>query len=198
MSFSDRLGDEQPGERGVLELADVAERVTRREVELLRPGARLSEPAMRDQHSRSDRGDRVDVRREVAEIEPLGLVKQRDRAIEITLCLEDASLHDPGSVGIPREGELVAQAASGLEVRPGLVESAALVRDVGEAGVHVRRAAERRFGTGGEREALLVDPHRVAEPALRQADVGADDRTAHQIGDVARLLELAMPSAYQR
>ena len=69
-------GQEHPGQRDVLELAQVAEVVLSRQALLTRPAEGFAQPPLRDPHPRLQRRDRAHVRGEVARVPALGLVEQ--------------------------------------------------------------------------------------------------------------------------
>ena len=64
-----RPGQEHPGERDVLELAQVAEVVVDRQALLARPAQGLAQPPLRDPHARRHRGDGPHIREVVARVQ---------------------------------------------------------------------------------------------------------------------------------
>ena len=57
---------------------------------------------MGDEDPGSDRGDRMDVRREVAEVDALGFTEQEQRGIKIAIRLRHPRTYDPRPVRFAR------------------------------------------------------------------------------------------------
>src|SRR6185436_6874958 len=85
-----RLGNKEARQGRVFELPLVRDVVCRLEPGVMRACATVEEPAVSDLQAGSDGRHRMDVRRELAEIEALRFGEQRERCVEVALRLEDA------------------------------------------------------------------------------------------------------------
>ena len=82
---------------------------------------------------------------------------------------------------------MLAQVVADRQVPAGGVEVVALAEQLGHADVHVRRSPEHGRGVlGGDLQSSLVVAHRVAETALRDAEVGQRDRAADHVRAASR------------
>jgi hypothetical protein len=79
---------------------------------------------------------------------------------------------------------VLTQIRARLQVADGGVQIVPLAVELAHAHVHVRRSPQRRR-TGRRRELQrpLVRAHRLVEPALRNPNIGKDQRTAEGIGE---------------
>ena len=103
------LGQEQPRERDVLELAHVAELVGSRETALARPVGRLRQPSPGDPHPCLQGSDRAHIRGEVADVEALGLGEQLERPVQVALGLPDRGQGDARPIAVLGQAVLLAQ-----------------------------------------------------------------------------------------
>ena len=137
-----RLGKEDPRERDVLELLEVAEVVPGGQATLAGPICRLAQTSCRDPQPYLSCGDRSDIRGVVADVEAGSLVEQIEGTAQISLGLPDSSGDDARPVRVLRKAEVVAEVAAALQVLPCAIEIVPLAQDLAHAHVHVGGAAQ--------------------------------------------------------
>ncbi len=109
-------GQESPRQGDVLELAQVARLVRHRQPAVRRPRERQLRPALPDPHPGPHRGDGLNIGREVAVVDPLGLVEKGERAGQVPVGLADAGLGDAPAVRVLRHPEVVTEVVAEPQV----------------------------------------------------------------------------------
>ena len=104
------LGEQEPGEGEVLVLAQVGQLVVGVELLLDRPRGGVVQLAAAEPQPGPHRGHRPHVRGVVAVVDPLGLVEQGERGVEIALGLAQPGHHDPPPVRVLRQAVVLAEA----------------------------------------------------------------------------------------
>jgi hypothetical protein len=94
------LSQHQPHQSEMLELAKVAEIVLHRELALIGPADRVTEPALTDPQACPYCRHGPHVGGEVAHIQQIGLVEQLDCGLQISFSLPYASHRDPPPVPV--------------------------------------------------------------------------------------------------
>lgn len=179
------FGQQRPGQGDVLELAHVAELVGGGQASLTRPAERPARRPLRDPHPRPDGRDGPHVGEEVGHEQPLRLVEQHQRAVQVSFGLPDPGHRDPAAVRVLRQPGLLAELLAPQHLPPGGGHVVALAVDLAHPDVHVGRAPQHRPAVPGrESQRLLVGAHRLAEPALRPPDVPLRDRAPEGVGEV--------------
>ena len=183
-------GQQQPGERDVLELAQVAEIVLAGQTSFPSPAQRFTQRALGDQHPCSHRRDRTDVRVEVTHVQPLRLGEEVEGGVQIPFRLTDPRHRDPPAIPVLREAGVLAQFLARQQMLPGGIEIIAFDQDLADAHVRVRGPSHRGWGVVGRQlQSPLVAGHRLPETPLGDPDVGQDDRAADHVREVAGLLQ---------
>ena len=177
-----------PGQGHVLELAEIAEVVLGRQPPLAGPREGVRQPSLLDPHPRPDGRDRAHVGREVADVDPLGVVEQVHGGVQVTFDLPDPGHRDPSPVGVLGHPEVLAQLLAPLQelARPPRGRRA---RSGAAAMPTYMSAVPRRTGppcSRASRSALLVGAPspRGDGPAtiwMSASAIGAP----HHVGDVA-------------
>ena len=190
-AVSHSLRQEQPRQRGVLELVEVAELVRGRDTMLPRPAPRRRQVPLGDPHPRLLGGDRAHIGGVVARIQGLGLLEELERAIEIAFCLSDPGRRDTRPVGVLRQAVLIPQLAARQQVLRRGLEVVAFATQLAHAHVHVRRPPQRgRAMFGRKLQSPLERAHRIAEATLGDPDVGLDGGAADDVREVTGLLQV--------
>ena len=181
------LGEQDPGQGDVLVLADVGQVVVRGDVRARAPspGPPTAGPAPRA-GVLACAGTGPHVGREVADVDALGLLEQRDGAGQVAFGLAQLGAGDPPAVRVLRQTQVLAQLLGSAQVVGGRPEVVALEGDLAES----RRAcpAVPRITVSGlvgrRAQRVLEGTSGVAEPSLGDPEVGERDRAAEHVRDV--------------
>ena len=180
-----RPRQEDPGQRDVLELAQVTEVVISGQALFARPAERLAQCALRDPGPRLQGRDRPHVGEEVAHVPALGLVEQVEGAAQIPFSLAYPGHRGPPAIAILRQPVVLAQLLALQQLLRSGPQIAALEVDLAHPHVHVGRSPQDGpVLLGGTLQGPLVGVHRLTETALGDPDVRHRDRAAEDIGDV--------------
>ena len=183
------VGEQDPGQGDVLVLAQVGQR--RRSADTPRRRAQASasaDVAGGGEHPGPGGGDRSHVGREVADVDPLGLLEQVDRGGRRRPRPRAAAPSRPatgrGSAAgrPPRRARRRVRRWSAAPARSPRSQATRLSADVHVGRAPRRRARPARPGRGRRSQVRS----RVAEPALGELEVGERDRAAEHVGDVSR------------
>jgi hypothetical protein len=109
-------GEEQPRERDVLELAQVAELVADGQASLVGPAQRLGQPALPDPHPRLHRGNGTHLGIRASDIQLLRLIEQIERAVQVSLRLRDPRHADVPAVPVLRQPTVLAKLLAAPQV----------------------------------------------------------------------------------
>ena len=177
--------EQDPGQGDVLVLADVGQVVVRGEVVLARPVEGLRQPALRHQQACPHRRHRPHVGGEVADVDALGLLEQRDGAGQVAFDLAQPGAGDPPAVRVLRQAEVLAQLLGRLrcsDAAPGrCARSATRLRPTSMSGVP-------RSTVSGSCAASASASSKVrrgiAETSLGDPEVGERDRATEHVGEV--------------
>ena len=185
------LREQQPGQGDVLELAQVAELVLGGQALVARPAEGVVEPTLRDPDPGPQGRDRPHVGGEVADVDPLRVVEQVERTVQVSLGLADPGHRDPPAVRVLRQPDVLAQRLAAQQQLGGRRQ---VVRARGGARRSRRTCPPFPAGpapvwSAASRSDPLVGAHRVAEATLDDLDVGQRDRTAQDVGDVTGPLQ---------
>ena len=101
--------------------------------------------------------------------------------------LPQARHRDTPAVGVLGQAGVLAELARcACRWSAARVEVVALEQHLAQADVHVGGAAQRRVRRAASASPAVERPRRVAEPALRDLDVGQAERAAEDVGEVVR------------
>jgi hypothetical protein len=185
-----RSREEQPGQGDVLEFAQVAELIPRRQPRFTGPPTGFAWMPHGDPHAGQQRRTRADVGEEVADVQALCLFQQSECFRVISLGLPQPCHGYPPSIGMLWHRRVLTELLALEEKAPGTLQVVALTENLAHRGVHVGRSPHERSALlRHKRERLLVGAQGVAQAPLDHADVAQREGGPECVRDVPRPLE---------
>ena len=117
-------------------------------------------------------------------VDPVCLVEQGERAVQVALGFPQPSRNQPRPVGVLRQALVFTEALADRQVFRGRRPVVAFEQDLGDCDVHVGSAAQ-ELATGlrcGQIEGPLIGAQGVVQPALGAPDVADGDAAAEHVG----------------
>ena len=186
------LGEQQPGQRQVLVLAQVVRFVIDADRSILGPSGRRRQVPCGDLDPGPQRGDGADVGVEAAPVQRLGLVEQARRGVVVAAGGADLRHDDVPAVPVLGDGGPFTENSGRLEVCLCAREVVQLTVELGQTDVQVGRGPRvRRTARGGGLQRLLVQPAGAARPARGDPHVGEHHRAVQLVDEVARGVQTA-------
>ena len=182
-------GQEHPGQGDVLELAQVAKVVLGGQALLPRPVEGFTQPPLRDPHPCLQRRDRTHIWEKVTHVQVLCLVKQVERAVQISLGLPYSSHRDAPAIPVLREPSVLALLLASQQVLRGGMQIVMLTVELTHSHVHVCRSPQYRLALLRRKlQSPLIGTHRLAETTLRNPYISQGDCATDCVRDVPGLL----------
>ena len=117
-------------------------------------------------------------------------VEELERPVQVAFGLPDRGHRDARPVAVLGQAVLLAQLPGPQQLLPGALEVVPLAEDGADPDVHVRRAPQHGATLpGGERQPPLEDAQRLAQPTLREPDVGQGEPAPDDVREVTGLLQ---------